>query len=371
MRYGSYLPWLLVVAAPALLGAKGCHFGSDDVSLGTDAGAAGEDGGPQGSGGEDPASGGTSTGHAGRGGNAPGTGGTVSAAGTGSDPGSGGTSTPGSGGTSTPGSGGTTAPGSGGTGTAGTGTSGTGAGGGNGDLPSYLVCGLPIDDGSDECVLLLPGVSRYGFNAQTLECEEFTLYCEAGNENQFETREACEAACSSDISVPPTGFASSGEPAACAVPPSTGWCEAAFPRFFFDPRTRRCEPYTYGGCEGTTNNFISSAECEAACTPGNRMAHPLVEASSCTGFGIQVTDAESAESFELAGSVLSREEFWGCGCATRAEWVMAYTATSPVELRLCHDDGADGCEAACSGTLEWDLEPLLERAGTDEFVFVD
>jgi hypothetical protein len=97
----------------------------------------------------------------------------------------------------------------------------------------------------------------------------------------------------------------------------------------------------------------------------------VVEADSCDRFGEQVTVAGDETSFSRSGDVLTREEFWGCGCATRPEHVMAYVPASPLELRLCHDDGADGCEAGCSGPLSYDLSRPLARAGATEFVFVD
>jgi hypothetical protein len=97
----------------------------------------------------------------------------------------------------------------------------------------------------------------------------------------------------------------------------------------------------------------------------------VVEASSCDRFGTQVTTSGDEASFERSGDVLRRDEGYGCGCATRAEHVMAYTPTSPVELRLCHDDFADGCERFCGVSLSYDLARAFDRAGTREFRFVD
>jgi hypothetical protein len=97
----------------------------------------------------------------------------------------------------------------------------------------------------------------------------------------------------------------------------------------------------------------------------------VVEASSCDRFGPQITGSGDEASFERSGDVLTREEGYGCGCATRAEHVMAYSPTSPVELRLCHDDGADGCERFCGVSLSYDLTRAFDTAGTREFRFVD
>jgi hypothetical protein len=103
----------------------------------------------------------------------------------------------------------------------------------------------------------------------------------------------------------------------------------------------------------------------------------VLAGTSCDRFGVQSTHASDTASFTRQGDVIQREEFWGCGCATEPEFVLLYdpvrqsSATAPLELRLCHHDGADGCEAACSGPVSYDLGPIFARAGVSDFVFVD
>ena len=101
--------------------------------------------------------------------------------------------------------------------------------------------------------------------------------------------------------------------------------------------------------------------------------HPavVVEASSCDGLGTQVTGAGDETTFELTGTTISREHFWGGGCGSLPEFVLAYTPSSPVELRLCHDDMADSCEAVGNPDLSYDLGTAFAAAGTTEFRFVD
>lgn len=71
------------------------------------------------------------------------------------------------------------------------------------------------------------------------------------------------------------------EPAPCLIPPcpefprcleqrcglklDPGPCEAAIPRWNFNPKTRRCERFVYGGCFGNENNFETLEECEKTC----------------------------------------------------------------------------------------------------------
>ena len=48
-----------------------------------------------------------------------------------------------------------------------------------------------------------------------------------------------------------------------------GPCKARLPRYFFNPRTRECELFFYGGCLGNKNNFVTKQACEEACKQGD------------------------------------------------------------------------------------------------------
>ena len=54
-------------------------------------------------------------------------------------------------------------------------------------------------------------------------------------------------------------------PDVCSLPPETGPCRAAFPRYYYDPSTQQCKHFIYGGCQGNENNFKTFEECEKRC----------------------------------------------------------------------------------------------------------
>ncbi|XP_077160116.1 tissue factor pathway inhibitor 2-like isoform X2 [Paroedura picta] len=51
----------------------------------------------------------------------------------------------------------------------------------------------------------------------------------------------------------------------CLQPPDKGSCRALHERWFYDRYTQTCKTFTYGGCEGNTNNFLSEEDCEKTC----------------------------------------------------------------------------------------------------------
>ena len=53
----------------------------------------------------------------------------------------------------------------------------------------------------------------------------------------------------------------------CRLPKKVGLCRAAFPRFFYNAKTKKCERFIFGGCRGNANNFKTLAACKAKCTP--------------------------------------------------------------------------------------------------------
>ncbi|XP_029590105.1 kunitz-type protease inhibitor 1b isoform X1 [Salmo trutta] len=51
----------------------------------------------------------------------------------------------------------------------------------------------------------------------------------------------------------------------CLVPKKVGHCRGAFPRWHYNGASEKCEEFTFGGCKGNRNNYISQQECSNAC----------------------------------------------------------------------------------------------------------
>ena len=53
----------------------------------------------------------------------------------------------------------------------------------------------------------------------------------------------------------------------CELPPVTGPCRAAFPRWYYNSTAGKCLEFTYGGCMGNANNFDTDSNCTITCAP--------------------------------------------------------------------------------------------------------
>ncbi|KAL0161399.1 hypothetical protein M9458_045124, partial [Cirrhinus mrigala] len=49
------------------------------------------------------------------------------------------------------------------------------------------------------------------------------------------------------------------------MPKKVGPCRGALPRWHFNPVTKKCENFVFGGCKENRNNFLSLEECAKAC----------------------------------------------------------------------------------------------------------
>ena len=51
----------------------------------------------------------------------------------------------------------------------------------------------------------------------------------------------------------------------CGIKKESGPCFASIQRWHFDSESGMCRKFTYGGCRGNGNNFISELECQSSC----------------------------------------------------------------------------------------------------------
>ncbi|NWV13400.1 TFPI1 inhibitor, partial [Ptilonorhynchus violaceus] len=138
--------------------------------------------------------------------------------------------------------------------------------------------------------------SRYFYNKETKLCEVFKYGGCLGNQNNFKNLEECQSTCQDNCKffvyysqfyscIKNCVFCRSSIntrkwktdntllslkkppplPSFCMTPMDRGLCRAKELRFFYNYSTGRCRPFSYSGCGGNENNFISRKSCLRIC----------------------------------------------------------------------------------------------------------
>ncbi|XP_065722468.2 papilin isoform X4 [Drosophila suzukii] len=122
--------------------------------------------------------------------------------------------------------------------------------------PTYSVCTLPPEAG--ECD---NRTTVWFYDNENMACTAFTYTGCGGNGNRFETRDQCERQCGEFKGVD-----------VCHEQVTTGPCTDWQTKYYFNKESQACEPFTYGGCDGTGNRFNDLYECQTVCIAGREPA---------------------------------------------------------------------------------------------------
>ncbi|CAG2121917.1 unnamed protein product, partial [Medioppia subpectinata] len=96
---------------------------------------------------------------------------------------------------------------------------------------------------------------RWYYDSPHAVCREFIYSGCEGNRNRFVDKSACERQCSTIRPLPTADNV-------CSLPRAEGPCRAAIIQWYFNAKSRRCERFYYGGCEGNGNRFDDRTACE-------------------------------------------------------------------------------------------------------------
>ncbi|XP_023166272.2 papilin isoform X2 [Drosophila hydei] len=118
--------------------------------------------------------------------------------------------------------------------------------------PSFSVCTQHPEAG--ECD---NHTTAWFYDNEKMVCTAFSYSGCGGNGNRFETRDQCERQCGEFKGVD-----------VCNEPVTTGPCTQWQTRYFYSRDSQSCQPFTYGGCDGTGNRFNDLYECESVCLGG-------------------------------------------------------------------------------------------------------
>lgn len=59
----------------------------------------------------------------------------------------------------------------------------------------------------------------------------------------------------------------------CVQAPQMGPCSGSYQRYAYNPQSSRCESFTYGGCRGNRNNFLTENDCMSTCNKINNKSN--------------------------------------------------------------------------------------------------
>ncbi|VUZ46679.1 unnamed protein product [Hymenolepis diminuta] len=120
---------------------------------------------------------------------------------------------------------------------------------------------------------------RWGFDPNSGRCVQFAYGGCGGNENNFETKEACEQICLGTIPNARPADRNNALDPVCRLPQDVGPCKAMAKRWSYDLSLGSCIEFYYGGCRGNANNFETKEACEAMCTISG--AQPISNVDIC------------------------------------------------------------------------------------------
>ncbi|KHJ87026.1 Kunitz/Bovine pancreatic trypsin inhibitor domain protein [Oesophagostomum dentatum] len=109
----------------------------------------------------------------------------------------------------------------------------------------------------------MPEIHRYAYDSKTRTCVQFVYGGCKGNTNNFETWDDCASTC---------GLSSTPQPEGrfyhvCQLDIDPGPCIASLTRYAYNKTSKQCVEFTYGGCKGNDNHFLTMQECISRCAP--------------------------------------------------------------------------------------------------------
>ena len=131
------------------------------------------------------------------------------------------------------------------------------------------ICLLPAAPGP--CTTL--SLQRWFYHQSSGQCRQFSWGGCQGNNNNFHTLRQCEAACRQHqhhLQEEQEQKEEEEEEPDCSQPPDSGPCRGELERFYWEAGQQECLVFSYSGCAGNNNNFLSLEECQTHCRPARR-----------------------------------------------------------------------------------------------------
>jgi len=121
--------------------------------------------------------------------------------------------------------------------------------------------------------------SRFYWDNDQGVCLKFSYGGCAGNQNNFISKEECEVSCKSKVRANDEKISTVHQLSRvhqCQFPLEAGPCKGQIDRWHYS-KDQGCTRFSWGGCGGNSNNFVSQQKCIAACSQGSQDGVEAVE----------------------------------------------------------------------------------------------
>ncbi|XP_055838086.1 boophilin-G2-like [Episyrphus balteatus] len=97
-------------------------------------------------------------------------------------------------------------------------------------------------------------IPSWSYDSENGKCVKFNYGGCYGNDNRFKSKDECEATCLT------VALARD-----CRSRPDKGPCNGRITAWAYNPRSKSCDKFYYGGCGGNQNRYKSKSICEQIC----------------------------------------------------------------------------------------------------------
>jgi len=190
--------------------------------------------------------------------------------------------------------------------------------------PGSAMCYLPRAEG-----ICTGQTTMWHYDQKYKQCNSFKYGGCLGNANRFKGREECEQTCVQTASL-----------SVCEQPLDPGPCRGNNPRWYYDDQLGSCRNFTYGGCQGNKNRFMTEDACQNSCghqaqlKEATRICKQELDQGVCNGTEARWHFDEEARAcvpFYFSGCAGNQNNF-----ATRSECQRTCPNAFPPELEIVY-----------------------------------
>ncbi|EYB92941.1 hypothetical protein Y032_0188g1149 [Ancylostoma ceylanicum] len=170
---------------------------------------------------------------------------------------------------------------------------------------------------------------RAYFDQETGECTTFWWDgCTSTSQNFFSDLKACQTLCEHSGYEPYERMPDPDTKYRCLLPKEIGKCKETYPFYHFDRSSKSCQPFSYSGCGGNENRFMTLSQCDGLCEPFIHMTDTEMDCYFPVDQGLGKNNKTCVENagyrFHFHSELGKCAQFWYYGCGGNANTFYSY-----------------------------------------------